>query len=282
MMKRKLTAKNKAALAFSVIATVILAACIGLQIAFTVADTIKCWRPGYEKVNLTEILGKDKLSAEDYELLYMQTGLTETGIKRALAKGENGKQRIRQIQEDFFAEHKVNNDFFAPIICTDSIEKKVANIYLEEGDILVTSSTHFSGFRIGHAGLVTDAANNKVIQASAYGSTSEIGTVGDFTDRVNFMILSVKDADAATKKKVAEFADKNLRNKAYDVTAGVFTKKNNCERTQCAHLVWYAYKQFGIDIDGNGGLVVTPRNIANAPNIELVQVFGFDPVKLWR
>ena len=141
MMKRKLTAKNKAALAFSLIATVILAACIGLQIAFTVADTIKCWRPGYEKVNLTEILGKDKLSAEDYELLYMQTGLTETGIKRALAKGENGKQRIRQIQEDFFAEHKVNNDFFAPIICTDSIEKKVANIYLEEGDILVTSST---------------------------------------------------------------------------------------------------------------------------------------------
>ena len=279
-MKRKLSKKIIVAIVCAAVIASILLSCLGLQIAFTVADGIKCWRPDYEQLSEEELM--QLIDNEDYDELYKQTGLTEIGIKRALANGESGKQRILQIQQDFFAEHEVENDFFAPIICTDFIEEKVANIYLEEGDILVTSSTHLSGFRIGHAGLVTNASRGEVIQASAYGSTSDIGTVGDFTDRVNFMILSVKGADNDTKKKVAKYAEENLQGKSYDVTAGVFTKKNSCERTQCAHLVWYAYKQFGFDIDGNRGLVVTPRNIANSPDIEVVQVFGFDPVKLWK
>ena len=35
-------------------------------------------------------------------------------------------------------------------------------------------------------------------------------------------------------------------------------------------------EQFGIDIDGNGGKVVSPWNIANSDKLELVQSFGFD------
>lgn len=279
-MKRKLSKKIIAAIVCAAVIASILLSCLGLQIAFTVADGIKCWRPDYAPLSEEELI--QLIDNEDYDELYKQTGLTEIGIKRALAKGADGIALIKKIQEDFFAKHEVENDFFAPIICTDFIGESVANIYLEDGDILVTSSTHLSGFRIGHAGLVTNASKGEVIQASAYGSTSDIGTIGDFTDRVNFMVLSVKNADNDTKKKVAKYAEENLQGKSYDVTAGVFTKKNSCERTQCAHLVWYAYKQFGIDIDGNRGLVVTPRNIANSPDIEVVQVFGFDPVKLWR
>lgn len=279
-MKKRLSKKIIALIVCAAATASILLACLGLQIAFTVADGIECWRPDYGKASEEELL--QLIDDGDYDALYKQTGLTEAGIKRALARGEQGLSLIKRIQNDFFAAHEVENDFFAPIVCTDFIGEKVTNIYLEEGDILVTSSTHFSGFRIGHAGLVTDAVGEKVIQASAYGATSEIGTVGDFTDRVNFMILSVKGADEATRKKVAKYAEENLCGKSYDVTAGVFTKKNSCERTQCAHLVWYAYKQFGFDIDGNRGLVVTPRNIANSPDIELVQAFGFDPVRLWR
>ena len=52
-------------------------------------------------------------------------------------------------------------------------------------------------------------------------------------------------------------------------------------RTQCAHLVWYAYRHFGVDLDSNGGLVVTPPEMANSPYVEVVQIYGFDPVKLW-
>lgn len=45
--------------------------------------------------------------------------------------------------------------------------------------------------------------------------------------------------------------------------------------TQCAHLVWYAYMQFGINLDSDGGLFVTPYDIQNSPYLEVVQVYGY-------
>lgn len=283
MAKKKLSRRITALIVCLSIVGALLLTCLGLQIAFTVADGIKCWRPDYEKADLTEILNKNELTDDDYDTLYRQTGLTRIGVDRALEKGENGKSRIMQIQDDFFEEHKVENDFFAPFVCTDFIEKQITNIYLEDGDILVTSSTHLSGWRMGHAGLVTNASLSKVLQANAIGSTSSIGTIGDFTTRVNFMILSPKRADEQTKADVAKAAEQNLQGKVYDPTAGIFSSKKKCNKTQCAHIVWYAYKTYaGIDIDGNGGPIVTPQNIANSPEMELVQVFGFDIDKLWR
>jgi len=282
MTKRKLPKKIVIAIVCASVIGSILIACLGLQIAFTVADKIECWHPDYEMRDLTEILEKDTLTDEDYSLLYYQTGLTKTGVDRMLARGNAGKDKLLKLQREFFTEHEVKNDYFAPFICTDFIDDYITNVYLEEGDIIVTSSTHLSGFRIGHAGLVTNGNMGDVLQASAYGSTSAIGDIKDFTDRVNFMILSPK-TDRETKNKVASEAAKNLLGKKYDVSAGVLSSKNKASRTQCAHLVWYAYKHYGgIDIDGNGGPVVTPRNIANSPDVELVQVFGFDPDKLWR
>ena len=281
MAKKKLSRRIIALIVCLSIIGAILLTCLGLQIAFTVADGIKCWRPDYEKLSEAEM--RQLIENEDYDGLYKQTGLTEIGIKRALEKGENGIKRILEIQKDFFEEHKVENDFFAPFVCTDYIEKQVTNIYLENGDILVTSSTHLSGWRMGHAGLVTNASFSQVLQANAIGSSSSMGKVEDFTTRVNFMILSPKKADKDTKEKVAKSAAQNLQGKTYDPTAGVFSSKKKCNKTQCAHIVWYAYKEYaGIDIDGNGGPIVTPQNIANSPEMELVQVFGFDINKLWR
>ena len=189
--------------------------------------------------------------------------------------------RSLDIQEDFFTEHKVKNDLFAPFICTDYLDEHVSYAFLEDGDIIVTSSTHLSGWRMGHSGLVTDAERGSILQANAVGDTSRLGSMRDFSDRVNFMILSPK-VDAETKAEVCKYAEKNLIGKIYDPTAGVFSSKNKVERTQCAHLVWYAYNAFGIDLDSNGGLVVTPKNIANSPLVEVVQVFGLDPAKLWK
>ena len=45
--------------------------------------------------------------------------------------------------------------------------------------------------------------------------------------------------------------------------------------------MWYAYKQFGVDLDANGGCVVKPRDMANSEYMQVVQVFGFDPEKVW-
>lgn len=278
---KKLSKKIIFAIVAAAIIVTIGIACIGMQIAFVVADGIECYHPEYEQVDLNGILGKDELSDEDYGVLYTQTGLTKAGVDRALLRGEAGKKRILDIQKSYFKEYEVINEYFCPYICQDKINEHASYVYLENGDIIVSSSTHFSGWRIGHAGLVTNAANNKVLQASAVGEASAVGSVRDFTNRVTFMILSPKAA-AETKAEVVDYAVKNLEGKIYDPTAGVFSSKNKVDKTQCAHLVWHAYNQFGIDLDSTGGPVVTPKDIANSPYVEVVQVFGFDPVKLWK
>lgn len=278
---KKLSKKIIFAIVCAAIIVSIGIACLGMQIAFIIADGIKCYHPDYEQIDIKGILDKDSLSDEDYDILYKQTGLTKAGVDRALSRGETGKKRILEIQESFFKEYTVINEYFCPYVCQDKINEHVSHVYLEDGDIIVSSSTHLSGWRIGHAGIVTSASNNKVLQASAIGEASSFGSMRDFTNRVTFMILSPK-ADAETKAAVTEYAEQNLEGKIYDPTAGVLSSKNEVEKTQCAHLVWYAYNQFGIDLDSTGGPVVTPKDIANSPLVEVVQVFGFDPVKLWK
>lgn len=288
--KRVVLKRIIALLACAVILSIILITCLSMQFAFVYADKIKCFRPDYEMLSEGEITGilngwtsEEGLSDDDYDTLYAQTGLTKIGVDRIM-KGYNAKRQILNIQKDYFAEQTVINDWFAPFICTDRLKSSAGVSYapLENGDILVTSSTHLAGWRMGHAGLVTSACNNKVLQATAYGETSYNGNIYDFTTRVNFMLFSPKNKEAA--EKAAAFADENLLDLHYDVTVGVLSQKNpkTITSTQCAHLVWYAYKQFGIDLDSDGGLVVTPKDIANCKELELVQVFGFDPQKLWK
>lgn len=278
---KKLTKKLIFIIVASCIIGSILIVALGLEIAFVISDKIECWRPSYEKEDLTVVLDKPALDDSDYELLYAQTGLTKTGVNRALARGTYGKKLIRQIQDDFFAEHTVTNAKFAPYVCTDYIEGNVANVYYERGDIIITSSTHISSVRIGHAGLLVDTAN--VLQANAYGTISRVSSASEFTKRVNFMIFRVNDETADREKvsEIVDYAENNLLNIPYEGLAGIFTKKDEIYKTQCAHLIWYAFKQYGIDLDSSGGLLVTPYDMAHSPHLELVQVFGLDPYELW-
>ena len=285
-MKKKRGKLPKRIIALIVFGSIVifLAAAYGfMELAFTLADRIVCWAPDYEKTDISAILAKEELSDEDYEILYAQTGLTEKGIDRCRARGAEGKLRAERIQRDYFTEHTVANEKFAPLVCTDRIGSYIQHAYLEPGDIVVTSATHLTGWRIGHAGLVT-GANGSVLQANAIGDKSALASISDFTSRVNFMIFSVRDevASESVKNEVAAYAKENLLGKVYDPTAGVLSDKNKVDRTQCAHIVWYAWKQFGIDLDSNGGPVVTPKNIANSDKLELIQVFGFNPQTLWK
>ena len=279
-VKKRLSKTKIFWITFAVFICAVMLICLAMQIALLCADRIKCWHPDYERVDLSGILNKSELTDGDYELIFNQTGLTQIGTDRILARGEDGKRRLLKIQDDYFAEHKVKGEIYAPLICSDKIDASVTSVYLEDGDIIITSSTHFSGWRIGHAGLVTSGARGEVLQASSYGTESGTGNIRDFTGRVNFLVLSPK-ADDELKSEVVQFALSNLKGKRYSVTAGLFSDKNKINATQCAHLVWFAYKKYGIDLDGNGGKLVTPRDVANSPEVELVQTFGFNPNKLW-
>lgn len=281
MKTKKLPKTVKAAAIAALILSILTLILASGQIAYEAADSFECWRPNYAMENISPLLEKEALTDGDYSLLYRQTGLTKIGVDRALAKGAAGKTRVLQIQKDYFAKHTVQHFRFAPYICTCNLgTDNISTVYLETGDILVTSSTQLFGWRMGHAGLVINGAGEQILQAQAVGMASLIGDISDFSNRITFMILSPK-ADKQTKNDVAEYARKNLVGLSYDILRGVFSTKNSVDTTQCAHIAWYAYKQFGVDIDPDGGLI-TPRGLANSPAMELVQVFGFDPVKLWK
>ncbi len=267
---------------FSVILTMACVLYLFLCFAFLLSDAkAAVSMPTEEKIGIESLLRKQTLSEEDYALLYRQTGLTKIGIDRARTRGEGGIVGILSVQACRFTEYEVEHDVFAPLMCTDYLAdgKRAVVGFLEDGDILITSSTHFSAFRMGHAGIVTDAERGEVLQATAYGQTSRIGTVGDFTNRMNFMILRPK-ADAATRKAVANYARENLHGIPYHAFAGIFTDKNTIDSTQCAHLVWYAYAAAaGIDLCDHA--LVLPYDLATSDKAEVVQVFGFDQKTLW-
>ena len=287
-MKKKKLPKNILCVAIcALIIGILTLICASGQIAYEVADTFECWRPDYamEKDELLRVMAKpdEELTEDDYSFLYRQTGLTKLGIDRARANDTWGVDLVSEIQDDYFAEHTVKHKKFAPYICFCEIDGHVQNIYLEEGDIVVSYSTQLIGWRMGHSGLVTRAygVRGEVLQAAAIGTVSDFGDIDDFTDSVGFMVLSPK-VDGEIKRQVVNYASQNLLGISYDPFRGLFSSKNKIDTTQCAHLVWYAYNQFGIDIDGNGGGLVTPKDFANSPTMEVVQVFGFNPNELWK
>lgn len=258
------------------------------EIATRVCDRWEPWRPDYQAITnqeLIDILKKEQLSEQDYATLYAQTGLTRIGIDRMLEGDiESNISKIISIKNNYFADFGVKDDRFAPFTCWELLEGEISLFgRLEAGDIIVTDATHVLGWRYGHSALVVDD-NNTIIEAFSPGSASDTNKAGPaFEDYASFMVLRPK-LDKQTRAKVGQFALEELLGVKYAFTTGIFTDKNpsKLKRTQCAHLIWYAYKQFGLDLDSDGGKIVKPRDMANSEHVEVVQIFGFHPEKLWK
>lgn len=277
--------KNKRSfgwLKISVCVAVVLAiACALLQIGLICSNNnISAVTPGYEKQDISAVLDKSDPTAADYEFLYAQTGLTQIGIDRVRAKGESGKNLALEIQNALFSPSGAQPTDVAPFMCIDMSCSTAPNVYLETGDILVTASTHISSCRIGHAGLVVNGETGEVLQATAYGQNTRIGRVSDFTNRANFMILRPK-ASEEVRQKVAAWAKDNLVGIPYSAFAGFLTHNDSVPKTQCAHVVWYAYNKFGVNLVKKNKLMILPYDLANSDGVEVVQVFGFDLGKKW-
>lgn len=278
---------------------------LGFYIGFWVADgEAHTWTPAYEMLDgdaLKAIYDKPEPSEEDYEILFRQTGLTKTGIDRA-KKQKNGWAKVLAIQKSYFTERGVETELYAPLVCTDYHTGDPAEmIYLERGDILITSSTHFSGFRIGHSAIAVDNygrifQSNQVGVASGYARATEM-----FGNRTNFMVVRIKPeyfSDAKTDDeqyrsnldRVTSYIENDLKDVKYSVFTGIFTKKDSLAATSCAHMIWYGFKhfddandgKFNLDLDSNGRLLIVPKNISESPYVELVQTFGFDPEKMYE
>lgn len=269
--------------------TVLVAALLSLVTLFGVfqlgcvyaENTWEYWQPDYAQEDIEELVKKEELSTEEYELLYRQTGLTKIALDDMRFTPE-GRARILRIQESFFAKYPIKSRLFSLFTYMDETEGRATLSTLKDGDIIVSASTRVSWWRYGHAALVVDGEAETVAEAIAPGTKSKISRASTFNNMANFIILRPK-VDERVKEEIADYVSTKLMGIPYMLTTGILTKKYQEKLTvsQCAHFVWYAYKKFGIDLDSTGGRVVKPQDILHSNQVEVVQVYGFDLDKLW-
>ena len=262
-----------------IIASLVLAAVL-MGLTTIMSHSKRRWKPDYEMVELDEILNKAEFSDEDYQILFDQTGLTKIGVDRVVETF--GKNKLKEYQDSYYKDRPVEHLWISPVTCYDQFEKPIPFSPLEDGDILISDTTHLSFWHCGHAELVVNGMFNRTIYSMGYGSPTEVGYCYDFFQRLNFIILRPK-LDKETIHQITEYAINNLQGIPYQATIGYFNKKfpDKLKTTNCSHLVWYAYKKFGIDIDTNGGPGAYPYDLIDLEHFEIVQVFGFHPDKLW-
>ena len=246
--------------------------------------------PEPTEISLAGLLEQPSLSSEDYTLLYHQTGLSPAAIDDYLEQGEDGRQAILKTAKGFHHAPEatcvslIGGRFTCEDLLLNEEGKRVAAVPmapLRAGDILLSFSTHTLGWRHGHAGLVVDPVAGLVLEAVQLGENSYQASTTHWRTYSNFLVLRVKDATQALGRKVADFAKRVLDGVPYSLLPGIVCPKGApIEETpgvHCAYLPWFAWQQQGVDLDGNGGAIVTVADLARSPRLEVVQVFGLDP-----
>lgn len=250
-------------------------------------------KPNYDKISIVALLDKDEFSEDDYKELFYQTGLGPSAIDSLLEDKANGKNKILSFQENLFKDIDILYQRITPITYQENIKDDKGNIIYgtnlapyQNGYILVTRATHSLGWRHGHAAIVIDSQNGSVLEAAVLGEDSQLANINSWKYYPNFMILKLKNADQKVLDEISSYALKSLYKIPYRLTSGIFSTKYkdgvNPKGTHCSHLVWYPFRKFGYDLDSNGGMIVTPQDIANSPYLEIVQVYGFNPKDLWK
>ena len=281
--------RKKAIIAFITIIIIIVA----IAIAEKLIEPMGYFRPDYDKTDITDILEKEMLSDKDYKELFYQTGLGKTAVDEIMKNKVLGKERILEFQKNFFTEYNISREKSAVIVNHESIVDEEGKLMYgfdlapyKNGYVLVTKATHSLGWRHGHAGIVTDAENQETLEAVLLGKDSMLQDINKWRIFPSFMMLKLKDTLLKDLDEISEFAKNNLLDIPYGLTVGLTSKKNpdpnNIKTTQCAHIVWYPFMQFGYDIDSDGTWLVTPKDIANSELFEIVQIYGVDPGDIWE
>lgn len=249
------------------------------------------YTPDYDMIELRPYTEKQLLTSEDYNTLFKQTGLAPHAIDTIMKRSDR-YELLTQYQHNFFRKTYVNtsnNPFLtrSEYICSKSGSRTKGFITapLENGYILYTPSSSTMGWRNGHIGIVVDDTKNLVFEAFCPGTLSGTGSSEHWTTYPAFILFRLNSN--ITKKNehlipdiISTINDK-LTGIPYNLFAGILSSKKPaaCESSQCAHIIWYAFSLYGLDIDSNKGMIVTPENIANSNLFEVVQIYGVNPAK---
>lgn len=240
------------------------------------------WSPDYEREDILNLLDDD-ISAQEYDKLYRQTGLTRIGIDDLIADGR--RARILQIQDSFFKTDDYASDLFSFFVCAYDSADGTPYAYpkLRDGDIVCCFSTYFSFIEMGHCGIVIDGERGILAESAGYSTKLELVNAEKFFTCTSYVVLRPK-CDEQTRAAAARYVEENMLGATYDILAGVFEKKDRepLRATQCAHAIWYAYYKVGVDIDSNGGKIVTPYDIYLSDELDIVAVRGVDIFDAYR
>ena len=148
---------------------------------------------------------------------------------------------------------------------------------LRDGDIVCCFSTFMSAVEIGHCAIVVDGELELLAETADYSATFDLINAREFFKPVAFAVLRPV-TDDATKAEAVRIAMDELYGTEYSILAGIFEPKARTpiNKTHCSHSVWYAYEMAGLDLDANGGKIVTPRDIFESRSLELICVRGID------
>lgn len=235
--------------------------------------------PKSEKSDIGSVVRKNccgNLTEADYELIYSQTGLGKSAVQSL-----DSLDLLYDYQESYFGEIDFKCKANSPISYEERVQSgRILLAPLEDGDILVTNASHVFSWRNGHAAIVTSAAEGKTLEAVVIGTNSKPQSISKWTGYPNFAVLRLKGADKETRAEIARSAAEYLDDVPYNVFIGLYPMKYSSisavKGTQCAHLVWLAYAAHGYDIDSNGGLIVTPKDIAESKLFDIVQTYGIN------
>jgi len=239
------------------------------------------YQVNYPKEDISEVLSKDSLTEEDYNLLFKQTGLSPYVSKKLIENGN--KELFLKMNELYLNTPEIKKDFVAfPVTASErNLHQITPLVDLKKGDILVTFNTHTLDWRHGHCGLVLDEEKGVLLEHMSIGNLSCLTYADNWGGYPSFVVL--RYPEERVSEKAVEYAKEHLVGIDYNILAGVLKKDKSDEKvpesSHCSHIVWQAYKAAGVDIDPNDGIFVTPLNIAMSDKLQVVQLYGLNPEK---
>ncbi len=259
--------------------------------------------PKSSKMNIEALVLQKDINSKELHKIAEQTGLHSKVIEVMRRQGQ--EETLLQLQQAYYAPVEMLTIRTTPLTVCEYVVNEQGEytkgtdiVDLRNGDILITKNSRFLGWRNGHAGLVVDAKKGLVLEAVMLGTNTKLCSVGGWESYPSFQVLRLKEEfrDSSSVEEVVMFAERNLIDIPYKLQAGIFSRlsdilgykrkeKQNSELTEiteaalsgthCAHVIWYAYRQIGIDLDSDGGIFVTPYDIQNSPYLEVIQSYGY-------
>ncbi len=262
-----------------IITSAIFVIIILLVVRHFINASVVYYKVPYEKQDIADVIRKDNLTDEDFMLIYKQTGISP-GVAKELINDKN-YEFLEEMNDLYFNEPNSEKIYIAwPVTLQETnTDRRTPLVPLKTGDILITFNTHTLDWRHGHAALVLDGNSNTLLEHMAIGQTSCVTNARSWGDYPAFAVLRYPDEKVSAQ--AAAYAQEHLIGLEYNILAGFFKKdksdENKPSSSHCSHIVWQAYKAHGVDIDQNGGIFVTPKDIARSQKLKVVQIYGLNP-----